>query len=140
MSKSEGILYSFRAVLAGNILLLFITWILLTFGGSLTQNFSSLYFRKLGANDGWCEYGHKRRRVGDCKAGFCSLEKRGRVMGSYLFFSYLGGMFGAFLGGHIYKAMNFMNFLLASWILLSLGIIVYTLFRKLDIGISPLHA
>ena len=61
-------------------------------------------------------------------------------MGSYLFFSYLGGMFGAFLGGHIYRAMNFMNFLLASWILLSLGIIVYTLFRKLDIGISPLHA
>ena len=51
MSKSEGILDSFRAILAGNILLLFITWILLTFGGSLTQNFSSLYFRKLGAND-----------------------------------------------------------------------------------------
>ncbi len=73
-------------------------------------------------------------------ADFVPQEKRGRVMGSYLFFSYLGGMFGAFLGGHIYRAMNFMNFLLASWILLSLGIIVYTLFRKLDIGISPLHA
>jgi len=51
MSKSKDPLQSFKIVLSGNILLLFITWILLTFGGGLTQNFASLYFKKLGAND-----------------------------------------------------------------------------------------
>ena len=73
-------------------------------------------------------------------ADFVSTEKRGRVMGSLLFFSYLGGMLGAFLGGHIYHSFHTLPFILSSWILLILCLFLYYLFRKLDIGISPLHA
>ncbi len=63
-------------------------------------------------------------------ADFVPMEMRGRIMGSYLFLSYLGGMVGASLAGHIYQAVHFLPFLLASWILAILSIAMYYLFRK----------
>ncbi len=51
MPRMSEFFHDMKSVLTGNILLLFITWILLMFGGNLTSNFASLYYRALGASD-----------------------------------------------------------------------------------------
>ena len=40
-----------KSILRGNILILFITWILLNFGGRMVHNFDGIYFSALGASD-----------------------------------------------------------------------------------------
>lgn len=45
-----------KTILRGNVLILFITWVLLSFGNNMVHKFDGLYFKALGASDVWLGY------------------------------------------------------------------------------------
>jgi len=52
----ENLKGDLRSILRGNVLILFITWVLLSFGNNMVHKFDGLYFKALGASDIWLGY------------------------------------------------------------------------------------
>ncbi len=45
-----------KSILRGNVLILFVTWLLLSFGNNMVHKFDGIYFKALGASDIWLGY------------------------------------------------------------------------------------
>ena len=52
----EKIAGDLKTILRGNVLILFTTWVLLSFGNNMVHKFDGLYFKALGATDVWLGY------------------------------------------------------------------------------------